>query len=176
LYRAEGIALRGELAITEDEVGRGIESLNNGLETLRLEQYNFDVPRFIGALATGLYRMGDFEEALITVDGAISLSDKSGVKFYLSELLRIRGQILAAMSTRDTVETVNCLEESLTVAREQGALALELRSACTLASWLSERGQHDEARSVLSPVFDQFTEGFETADLTVARRLIRELA
>jgi predicted ATPase len=80
------------------------------------------------------------------------------------------------MSRPDRTEAMDCLEESLAVAREQGALAFELRSACTLASWLSERGQRDQARRALSPVYERFTEGFETADLRTARQLMKDLA
>jgi hypothetical protein len=63
---------------------------------------------------------------------------------------------------------------TLAVAREQSALALELRSATALARLLLESGQRDEARQTLAVVCDRFTEGFETADLRFARRLIKD--
>ena len=66
--------------------------------------------------------------------------------------------------------------QSLAVAREQSALAWELRSATALARLLCEDGQRDQARDTLAPVYDRFTEGFETADLRVARQLIHDLA
>jgi predicted ATPase len=66
--------------------------------------------------------------------------------------------------------------QSLAVAREQSALAWELRSATALARLLSENGRRDQARDTLAPVYDRFTEGFETADLRIARQLIHELA
>jgi predicted ATPase len=175
-YHADGIALRGELAIAQDNTGVGIESLRDALATMRAEQYNLNVTRFIGVLAVGLHKTGDFEEALLTIDGAIALANNSGAKFYLAELLHIKARILASMPRPDRTEAMDYLEESLAVAREQGALAFELRSACTLASWLSEGGQRDRARRALSPVYERFTEGFDTADLTVARRLVEGLA
>ena len=55
-------------------------------------------------------------------------------------------------------------------------LALELRSATTSARLLLENGQREQARQVLSPVYNGFTEGFETADLKIARQLIEDLA
>jgi predicted ATPase len=175
-YHADGIALRGELAIVQHKPGVGIELLGKALETLRAEQYNLNVTHYSGVLAVGLQKTGDFEEALLTIDGAVLLANNSGAKFYLAELLHIKARILASMPQPDYTEAMNCLEGSLAVACEQGALALELRSACTLASWLSERGQRDQARRTLSSVYKRFTEGFDTADLTVARRLIEELA
>ena len=175
-YHADGIALRGELAIAQHKAGVGIESLKEALGILRAEQYNLNVTRFIGVLAVGLHKTGDFDEALLTINGAVALAKNSGAKFYLAELLRIRARILASMPQPDFTGAMDGLEESLAVAREQGALALELRSACTSASWLSERGQRDQARRTLLPVYKRFTEGFDTADLTVAHRLIEELA
>jgi predicted ATPase len=71
---------------------------------------------------------------------------------------------------------MECLNEAIAVAREQSALALELRSATSLARLLSESGRRDEARHMLALVYDRFTEGFETADLRSARRLIEDLA
>ena len=175
-YHADGIALKGELAIAREASEGGIQSLRDALSALRAEQDNLFVTRFIGIFAVGLHKAGDFEEALLTINGAVSLANSSGAKFYLAELLHIKARILASMPRPNCIEAMDCLEKSLAVAREQGALALELRSACTLASWLSERGQRVQALRALLPVYERFTEGFDTADLTVARRLIEELA
>jgi predicted ATPase len=70
---------------------------------------------------------------------------------------------------------MNCLTEALAVARAQSALAWELRSTMVLARLLSEDGQRDHARHTLALVYDRFTEGFETADLKLARTLLEDL-
>jgi hypothetical protein len=41
---------------------------------------------------------------------------------------------------------------------------------------LAEGGQRDQARHDLVLVYGRFTEGFETADLRIARRLMEVLA
>jgi predicted ATPase len=71
---------------------------------------------------------------------------------------------------------MNCLTEALAVARAQSALAWELRSTVALARMLSEGGQRDQARHTLAVVYDRFMEGFETADLRIARQLMEDLA
>ena len=81
--------------------------------------------------------------------------------------------ILVARHERES--GVNCLTEALTVAREQSALALELRTTMVLARLLSEDGQRDQARHTLALVYDRFTEGFETADLKQARVMLEDL-
>jgi predicted ATPase/DNA-binding winged helix-turn-helix (wHTH) protein len=175
-YRAVGLALKGELAVIRDQAGSGLILLRNALETLHTERHNILATVFASALAEGLRKTGQFDEALTTINGAVARAASCGATFDMAELLRIKGQILAAMPRPDRTSAANCLMQSLAVAREQSALAWELRSATALARLLSENGQRDHARDTLAPVYDRFTEGFETADLRIARRLIHDLA
>jgi len=170
---ALGTALKGELAIARDEPEAGLDLLRSALETLHAQRYNLQITRFIGALAEGLRKTGRLEEALFTINGAIGRATSSGVEFYLSELLRIKSQILAAQHDRESA--MNCLTEAIAVARAQSALAWELRSTMVLARMLSEGGQRDQARDTLALVYDRFTEGFDTADLKLARAIIEDL-
>ena len=172
-YRALGIALKGEIAIARDEPEAGVDLLRTALATLRAQQYNLLIPGFTGALAEGLRRTGQFEEALFTINGAIARATNSGAELDLSELLRIESQILAAQHDRESA--LNCLTEAIAVARAQSALAWELRSTMALARLLSEDGQRDQARHALALVYDRFTEGLETADLRLARALLEDL-
>ena len=52
---------------------------------------------------------------------------------------------------------------------------LELRAATSLARLLRDQDRRDEARALLAPVYDWFTEGFDTADLKDAKALLDEL-
>ena len=61
---------------------------------------------------------------------------------------------------------------SLDWARRQGALSWELRTATSLARLRQDQGRAAEARSLLQPVYDRFSEGFETADLKTAKALL----
>src|SRR6202035_5098760 len=114
-YCALGIALKGELAIAREAPEAGLDLLRSALATLHAQRYNLQIAGFIGALAEGLRKTGQFEEALFTINGAIARATSSGVEFYLSELLRIKSQILAARYDREPA--MNCLTEALTVAR-----------------------------------------------------------
>jgi predicted ATPase/DNA-binding winged helix-turn-helix (wHTH) protein len=172
-YRTLGIALKGELAIARDEPEAGLDLLRGALETLRAQQFNLLITRFIGASAEGQRKTGRFEEALFTINGAIASATNSGLEINLSELLRIKSQILAAQHDREAA--MNCLTEAIAVARAQSALAWELRSTMVWARMLSEDGQRDQARDTLALVYDRFTEGFETADLRLARAIIEDL-
>jgi predicted ATPase len=172
-FCAAGVALKGGLAIARDEPEAGLDLLRSALETLHAQRYNLLIPTFTGTLAEGLRKTGQFEEALFTINGAIAGATNSGVEFNLSEQLRIKSQILAAR--RDRESAMNCLTEAIAVARAQSALAWELRSTMVLARLLCEDGQRDQARHTLALVYDRFTEGFETADLRLARTLLEDL-
>ena len=172
-YWALGIALKGELAVARDEPEAGLDLLRSALETLHAQRYKLQITRFVGALAEGLRKTGRFEEALFTINGAIARATSSGVEFFLSELLRIKSQILTAQYDRESA--MNCLTEAIAVARAQSALAWELRSTMALARLLSEDGQRDQARHALALIYDRFTEGFDTADLRLACTLLEDL-
>jgi predicted ATPase len=51
----------------------------------------------------------------------------------------------------------------------------ELRAAMSLSRLWQHQGKRDEARELLAPVYDWFTEGFDTADLQEAKALLEEL-
>ncbi len=66
--------------------------------------------------------------------------------------------------------------QALDGARGQETLSWELRAATSLARLLRSRDRPAEAIAVLQPVYDRFTEGFDTADLIAAKRLLDELS
>ena len=65
--------------------------------------------------------------------------------------------------------------QALDWARRQGALSWELRAATSLARLLCDQSRSAEALELLQPVYDRFTEGFETADLKAAKALLDAL-
>ena len=69
-------------------------------------------------------------------------------------------------------EAERAFRRGLQVAREQKARSLELRLAVHLARLLADRGRAEEARTLLAPIYDGFTEGFGTKDLRDARALL----
>ena len=65
--------------------------------------------------------------------------------------------------------------EAISVAQNQQARSFELRSATALARFWAEQGREPEARDLLTPVYNWFTEGFDTPDLKEAKVLLEEL-
>ena len=67
------------------------------------------------------------------------------------------------------------LLRSLDVARQQGALSWELRSAISLAELWERDNRSKAAFSLLASVRERFTEGFATADFVSSSLLLERL-
>jgi predicted ATPase len=92
------------------------------------------------------------------------------------ELLRIEAEAILEDARSGAEGTAEALfRRSLDVAREQGALSWELRTATSLARLWRRQNRGPEAHALLASIYARFTEGFETADLAQARSLLNEL-
>jgi predicted ATPase len=76
---------------------------------------------------------------------------------------------------RPSEEVEAALLQSLQIARHQQARSWELRTACDLARLWQQQGRDAEALQLVQATYDQFTEGFDTADLRDAEALLVEL-
>ena len=85
------------------------------------------------------------------------------------EVLRLRGQIhLRTDGTKAATAAESAYRSGLGIAREQRALAWELRIAMSIV----ELRRNEEARNLLHSVYERFTEGYDTSDLRRARELL----
>jgi predicted ATPase len=126
----------------------------------------------MGAMAEGLIGLGQVAEARAAVDKGLASADHGGERVYCPELLRLKGELLLDQSGSGAEQSFLA---ALCLARRQGALALELRAALSLARLRVTQGRHDEARRILTPLNGRFTEGFGTADLRAARGMLEAL-
>jgi hypothetical protein len=49
---------------------------------------------YLGILAEGLAGLGRYAEAVTTVDRALAAADSGGERWYVAELLRVKGEFL----------------------------------------------------------------------------------
>jgi predicted ATPase len=129
------------------------------------------------AFVEGLAATGQVRQAALPIDEALEQSERNEKRYFVAELLRIKGELLLMEGTQlGATAAEDCFVHALDVAREQSAPSWELRAATSLARLWRDRGRTTEARELLSRVYDQFTEGFETADLKTAQTLLGQLA
>ena len=130
----------------------------------------------LGLVAEALAFAGEVEDGLAEFDQALARSTASGEKWMDAELHRLRGELMCRLPRPDPDGAERCFAVALSIAREQGTKGFELRAATSLARLWDNHGRREEARQLLAPVYDWFTEGFDTVDLKEAKALLAELA
>jgi predicted ATPase/DNA-binding winged helix-turn-helix (wHTH) protein len=175
-YNAVGLGLKGELLIRRGEPAAGVPLLRRGLATLEAIRHRILITAFTIALAEGLVRLEQIDEALAALDAAIAQNGPDGESFDVPEMFRLKGAILAASARPDAGEAESWLRKSLEWARKQHAVAWELRTAISLVPLLVGDGRVAEARALLAPLHASFKEGFDSVDLKAASALLEELA
>jgi predicted ATPase/DNA-binding winged helix-turn-helix (wHTH) protein len=174
-FHATSLGVRGEVLTRRGNVEAGIEALQRALEVMHALRYEVLTPELSRALAEGLLLAGRYGDALTLMDDTITTVRRAGGEFNLPELLRVKAQALLSFARPDALEVEKLLLQSLEIARRQGALAWELRTATSLARMWLTQDRYGTAQELLAPIFGQFTEGFGTYDLEAARELLDKL-
>jgi predicted ATPase len=127
-------------------------------------------------MAEALGHGGRIAEGLAVIEELIGRSDRGEEHWAMSELLRIKGELLLLEGSEAAAEIEDLLRGALDLARRQDALSWELRAATSLSRLLCTQGRSADAVAVLRPVYERFTEGFATADLKAARAILNAAA
>ena len=131
----------------------------------------------LGLSAEIYLRIGEYEQSDALAREAIVVCGPSRGYFFESELHRIAGDVKCQQGGDGAHDEAQaCYRRALQVASGQGALLFELRAANSLAHLWLGLGKRDQARDLLGPLFDQFTEGFDSADLIETKSLLGKLA
>jgi predicted ATPase len=88
----------------------------------------------------------------------------------------VRGKLLLARSVNDIDAAEAAFSEALSVARAQQSKWLELRAATSMARLWRDQGKMQQAHELLAPVYDWFSEGFDTLDMREAKGMLDALA
>jgi len=172
---AVGHAREAELTIRRGDAKNGVENLSQSLRQIHAVRYELITTEFDISLAQGLGVIGRLAEAISVVSETVQRVETNGDAAFMPELLRVNGRLLLSKPRPDAAEAETSFMRSLELSRRQGARAWELRTAVDLAALLAQQGRREPARALLRPVFEQFTEGLDTADLQAAERLLANL-
>ena len=171
---ATGALFQGWLWVQRGEVAAGLPQMEESIR--RFAQTGAGVlTLFLDMLASGYAAANRYADALATLERAIAYADDGGEHFWYAELLRHKGEILLALGGQ--AESAEALfQQAMETARPQSARTLELRAAVSLGRlWLAQ-GRSDDARSLVTPLYNWFTEGFDTTDLVEAGGFLDQLA
>jgi class 3 adenylate cyclase/predicted ATPase len=171
-----GKIFRGDALTHRASLVDGIAQIREGIVELRGIGSLLAMPSVFGTLADAFARHGDIDEGLATIHEGLAMADTNGDRFSLPEIHRVRGNLLLARPTADRDAAEAAYRQAIEIAQIQQARLLELRAATTMARLWGENGRRAAARELLTPVYERFSDGFDTPDLRDAKSLLGELA
>ena len=175
-WHARGRCYNGALLIRRRDLDTGLRLLRSGIHELREIGFASRFTALLGVLAEGLARAGQPADAMATVDEALARSERNEERWCFAWLLCIKGELVLRENAPGAAGAAEGhFRQAFDWAQRQEALSWELRAAISLARMWRDQGRGKEARELLAPVYDRFTEGFETADLKIAKRLLDRL-
>jgi len=161
--------------IREGKGAEGIVFLKAALVFWEKTGGKIRTPYLKAVLAEGIAKLGEHDDALKLLEEQIEeveRPDREERPDY-AEMLRLKGWILSLEG--DLAGAEKAYLASLEFAREQQAKSWELRTSTSLARLWQQQGKCKEAHELLAPVYNWFTEGFDTKDLKEAKALLQEL-
>ena len=120
-------------------------------------------------------QMGRMADGLRVLDHAQALIEAHRERWWEAEVYRLKGELLLRQPDPELGLATTCLQQALTIAHRQEAKSLELRAAVSLSRLWQQQGRRDDACQLLAPIYNWFTEGFDTADLQEAKALLESL-
>lgn len=169
IYRAWALAAQGREAA-------GISQIQEGLAALQDTGSQLDHSEYLGVLAEAYGKDQQVEEGLGTVAEGLAFVERTEERFCEAEVHRLKGELLLQQSPDNHQDAEACFQKAIDSARQQGAKSWELRAATSLARLWQSQGKQTEACDLLAPVYNWFTEGFDTADLKDAKALLEALS
>jgi class 3 adenylate cyclase/DNA-binding response OmpR family regulator/predicted ATPase len=170
-----GRIFEGWAEICRGEVDGGIELLRAGVAAWRKRGARLWLPIFLTLEAEACAKAGRGDAALEAIEEALAIAKNTSERWAMAEVLRVKAHLLKAAAGAETKEIETILLSSLDIARAQQARCWELRAACDLARLWKGQGRGREGLKLVQAIYEQFTEGFDTADLLEAKALMQDL-
>jgi len=173
--KAEGMILQGCISAVTGKASDAVQMITSGITAWRSTGATVCQPTYLSYLTRAYAKLGQFDDAWRSISEAMVGVETTKELWCEADIHRIAGEI-ALLREPDVAKAEACFERALTVAREQQAKSWELRAAMSMARLWRDQGKRNEARNLLAPVYDWFTEGFDTRDLKEAKALLDGLA
>jgi predicted ATPase/class 3 adenylate cyclase len=172
-WETHALLARGDVLIRQGRLDQAREPIELALRTLDASGCKCTLTHPCSFLAESLMQVGRLAEANEWLQRGFDLVDNHNERCLESELLRLRGELLARTPGSEA-DAEACFEKAAQVAQRQHALSRQLRASMSLCRLRQKKGKSEEARQKLSEILGQFTEGFATSDLVQAKTLLQE--
>jgi DNA-binding winged helix-turn-helix (wHTH) protein/tetratricopeptide (TPR) repeat protein len=126
----------------------------------------------ITALAEAQMLAGAFAEALETINQVLQ-PNHPGLPLWRPKALRLRGELQLKLGRSELAEMD--FRAAIELAARMSAKTWELPATTSLARLLRDTGRRGEACTMLTEIYNWFTDGFDTPDMKEAKALLNEL-
>ena len=174
-WSAIGTMFRGWSLTEQTGTKEGIAEIRRGFDAWRGTGARLGLPLVHAMLADACRQSGNYGEATTLLDEGLAGLEETDERFFEPELYRLRGEIQRAQGVGAS-DVDRCFQTAIALARESGALALELRAMTSRSRLLRDQGRPPEAAAGLTQILDRFSEGFDTGDLKEAQAVLVELS
>jgi class 3 adenylate cyclase/predicted ATPase len=175
-WKARGMLNQGSVLALTGKASNAIRMITSGITTYRSTGTTIWMPLFLLYLARAHAELGQFEEAWRCIGEAMTAVETTKEKWWEADIHRTAGEFALMLPQPDAAKAEAQFEQALAIAREQKAKSWELRAAMSMARLWRGQSKRLQAHDLLAPVYDWFTEGFDTLDLKEAKALLDELA
>src|SRR3984957_2381773 len=173
MVSAIGLATRGLARAAVEPSTTFSTEIRDALDDYRRTGARFQMPFLLSLFAEASLERKNWKEGMATISEALSLVEETGEGHVSPEVYRIRGDLLAGSRTGDPEADYL---KAIQLARQQGTRLFELRAAISLAQLWADQHKRAAARELLVPIYEWFTEGFNTSDLKGAKERIEGLS
>lgn len=126
LSEQHGLFMAGYAAIYLGWVANNPAQISSVLQMVLMGGARLGVPHYYSLLAEAQWNVGDHDAALAALDAGEAMMDATSERYWDSAMMRLRGEILAAMNQFD--EAKRALETAVKRAQDRGAPLLERRA------------------------------------------------
>ena len=154
----------------------GIPQMEAGLDARPPGAFQYYYSHCLSILADACFGDAQIERGKRHLQQALAEITVSAEQWWEAELHRLDGNARILSNSDDQDSARKCFQTALQVSRTQGSKTLELRAVTDLSRLILNQGDHAQAFDLLAPVYEWFTEGFESADLREAKLLLEELS
>jgi serine/threonine protein kinase/predicted ATPase len=176
LWMATGTFYQGEGTLLQGDRAKGLSLLLQGLAAFRRSGAELSLTCLLAVVGRACTQFSRFRDAHEVLDEGLALVEKNDERCQQAELYRLKGELLLAESTGNDAAAEDYFQKAIATAREQHSKAWHLRAATSLARLWQRQGRIPQAREILAGIYNSYTEGFTTPDLTAARALLDTLA
>ena len=176
VWRDQGKIYQGCALALTGKASEAVHMISSGLSARRSTGATVTLPSFLSYLAIGYAELEQLDVAWRCIDEAIATIETTKERWFEAEVHRVAGELALKSAEPDRAKATCHFEKALAIAHQQQAKSWELRAAMSMARLWFDQGKRNEARELVAPVYDWFTEGFDTRDPKEAKALLEELA